>query len=130
MTGCRIRRPGRHLSRLLRLRRPSSYRTALHRSPFPNQVFFYFRTKSHSLLMQGISAFDGATRELVQADAEDDDVRPERSRLGSAARGAREPLAHEGESGLDLIAGELPVRPLADDAPPAPPAVGVVLVDL
>src|SRR5215470_12010167 len=130
MTGCRIRRPGRHLSRLLRLRRPSSYRTALHRSPFPNQVFFYFRTKSHSLLTQGKSSLDRAARDLVELDAEDDNVRAERTWFGSAASGACETLPHEGERGLDRVAVELFVGAVGDHAPPTSLSVVVVLVHL
>src|SRR5262245_20310559 len=124
MTGCRIGRPGRHLSRLLRLRRPSSYRTALHRSPFPNRVFFYFRTKSHSLLTQGKSSLDRSTRDLIELDTEDDDVRAQRTGFCSAARGAREALAHEGQRGLDCVAVELLVCAVGDHTPPASLPVG------
>ena len=105
------------------------YRTALHRSPFPNQVFFYFRTNSHSLLTQGNSSFDGAARKLVEGDAQDDDLGPERPGLGRAAGGSGETLSQNGERGLDRLSAELLGRPVGDDASPASFAVGVVLVD-
>jgi hypothetical protein len=106
-----------------------SYRTALHRSPFPNQVFFYFRTKSHSLLTRQKSAFYGTSGNFPELDTQNDDVRPELPRFGRSARGARKTLPQEAESGLDRLAGELLARPLGDDAPPASLAVCVVLVD-
>src|SRR3954464_14894346 len=52
------------------------------------------------------SAFDRAARDLVEADSEDDGVRAEHPRLGSAARSACEALAHEGERRLDRVAAE------------------------
>jgi hypothetical protein len=39
------------------------------------------------------SSFDGPARHLVEADAQHDDVRPERPRFGGSARGARETLS-------------------------------------
>src|SRR2546423_14274459 len=65
------------------------------------------------------STFDGAARDFVEADAEDDGVRAERPRLGSAAGGAREALAHEGERGLGRGGGELLVGAGGGYAPPA-----------
>jgi hypothetical protein len=47
-----FRRPGGLMGNPRGAATRMSYRTALHRSPFPNSVFFYFRTKSHSLLTQ------------------------------------------------------------------------------
>ena len=76
--------------------------------------------------MQEKFNFDGATRDFVEANAEDDDVRAERPRLGNAGRGACEALAHEGERGLDRVAAELLVGAVGDHAPPASLPVGVV----
>src|SRR5438067_11360056 len=78
-----------------RPRHPTSYRTALHRSPFPNRVFFYFRTNSHSLLTQEKSPLDGAARHFVERDAQNHDVRPERARLRHASGSARKPLTEQ-----------------------------------
>src|SRR5512133_3554049 len=72
------------------------------------------------------SPFDGAARDFVETDAEDDDVRAEQPRLGGAARGACEALAHEGERGLDRVAAELLVGAVRDHAAPASLSVGVV----
>src|SRR5436190_13376842 len=76
------------------------------------------------------STLNGAAGDFIEANAEDDDVRAERPRLGGTARGACEALAQEGERGLDRVAAELLVGAVGDHAPPASPPVGVVLVHL
>src|SRR5215467_7671206 len=72
------------------------------------------------------SPLDGAARDLVEIDAEDDDVRPELSRFGGAPCSAGEALSHEGQSGFHRIAGDFSVGAVGDDAAPASLPVGVV----
>src|SRR5712691_7352430 len=96
MVGCRVSAPRAAIEGSLAASPPSRVIerrcTEVHSQTW---VFFYFRTKSHSLLMQGKSPLDGAAGYLVEGDTEDDDLRAKLSGLCGAARGAGETLAQE-----------------------------------
>src|SRR5581483_8259429 len=126
------------------LRRPGGIRRGWPRSLLPpirvierrhpkvhsqTRDFCPFRTNSY-VLFNPESALDGPSGHLVEANAEDDGAGAELSRCRLPARCAREPFAQDGKSVLNLFAGELFCRAVADHAAPAAAAVRVVLVDL